>query len=275
MSSYPQITTSAVLPGVNDHTYDVGFYRSAVVGMGNYTWIDADKDGIQDASEKPLAGVTVTLFNPDGTPAKNLAGGAATATTDSKGYYFIDNLAPGSYYAKFVLPANYVFTTKSSSGSTSGNDSNPDVATGITPVFTIGSSVAGDTVADSDSSTLATFVDPTIDAGVVPRGSVSVGNFVWRDRNGDGIRDLPTAASGRRAHAAQRGRDTRDRHLGPRGEAAGHEEGRQVPLQGPPAGQVRGVHRLPHELLADHEGPTRPRAQLVVLQSHVAEPECR
>lgn len=189
VSSYPQITTSAVLPGVNDHTYDVGFFKqtTTVVGMGDYTWIDADKDGIQDASEKPLAGVTVTLFNPDGTPAKNLAGGAATATTDSKGYYFIDNLAPGSYYAKFVLPANYVFTTKSSSGSTSGNDSNPDVATGITPVFTIGSSAAGDTVADSDSSTLATFVNPTIDAGVVPRGSVSVGNFVWRDRNGDGI----------------------------------------------------------------------------------------
>lgn len=189
VSSYPQITTAAVLPGVNDHTYDVGFFKptSVIVGMGNYTWIDADKDGIQDPTEKPLAGVVVTLYNPDGTAAKNSSGGAATATTDSKGYYFIDNLVPGSNYAKFTLPSNYSFTTRSSTGSTSANDSNPDVTTGITPVFTIGSSASGDTVADTDTATTATFVNPTIDAGVVPKGSVSVGNYVWRDRNGDGI----------------------------------------------------------------------------------------
>lgn len=155
--------------------------------MGNFVWIDADKDGIQDAGETPIKDVVVALFNPDGTPAKNLAGGLATATTDANGYYFIDNLAPGSYYAKFTLPAAYQFTTKSSTGSTSANDSNPDPTTGITPIFAIGSSVTGDTVADTDSTTLATFVNPTIDAGVVPKGTVSVGNWVWRDRNGDGI----------------------------------------------------------------------------------------
>ena len=187
VSSYPQMTTSSLLPGTNDHTYDVGFYRSSPVGMGNYVWIDADKDGIQDPSEKPIKGVVVTLHNPDGTTAKNLAGGDATATTDANGYYFIDNLAPGSYYAKFTLPAAYQFTTRSSTGSTSTNDSNPDTTTGITPVFTIGSSASGDTVADTDSATTATFVNPTIDAGVVPKGTVSVGNLVWRDRNGDGI----------------------------------------------------------------------------------------
>ncbi|MFM8794085.1 MAG: SdrD B-like domain-containing protein, partial [Acidimicrobiales bacterium] len=187
VSSYPQMTTASLLAGTNDHTYDVGFYRSAPVGMGNYVWIDADKDGIQDSSEKPISGVVVTLYNPDGTTAKNLAGGAATATTDATGYYFIDNLAAGSYYAKFTLPAAYQFTTKSSAGSSSANDSNPDATTGITPVFTIGPSASGDTVADTDTKTTATFVNPTIDAGVVPKGTVSVGNLVWRDLNGDGI----------------------------------------------------------------------------------------
>lgn len=192
VSSYPQITTSPVLPGVNDHTYDVGFFKpptepTYVVGMGNYVWIDADKDGIQDTNEKPIKGVVVTLYNPDGTAAKNNAGTAATATTDANGYYFIDNLTPGSYYAKFTLPAAYQFTTRSSTGSTGANDSNPDTTTGITPVFTIGSSASGDTVADTDSATTATFVNPTIDAGVVPKGTVSVGNLVWHDRNGDGI----------------------------------------------------------------------------------------
>jgi hypothetical protein len=54
-------------------------------------------------------------------------------------------------------------------------------------VFTIGTSVTGDTVADTDAKTKAVWVNPTIDAGVIPIGSVSVGNFVWRDVNGDGL----------------------------------------------------------------------------------------
>ncbi|MBU6227369.1 MAG: carboxypeptidase regulatory-like domain-containing protein, partial [Acidobacteria bacterium] len=190
VSEYPQITTYKLLPGVNDHTFDVGFYATTTpVGMGNYTWVDADKDGLQDADEQPLAGVVVTLFNPDGTPALDLAGKAATATTDAKGYYFIDNLTAGSYYAKFTLPANYTFTKKGDG--TSALDSNPDTATGITPVFTIGASASGDTVADTDSATLARFVNPTIDAGVIFNGpKVSVGDFVWWDLDRDGIQDV-------------------------------------------------------------------------------------
>jgi hypothetical protein len=86
----------------------------------------------------------------------------------------------------FELPPGYRFTTTSSAGSTSANDSNPDAITGKTPVFSIGSSPRGDTVAESDPNTVAVWVNPTIDAGVVPVDSVSVGNFVWRDRNGDG-----------------------------------------------------------------------------------------
>ena len=227
VDGYPEISTQSLAPGENDHTFDVGFYdpsvttttststttsttttstlpsgasttvpsgttttvgsSSIVVGMGNYTWIDADKDGVQDASERALSGVRVTLSNPDGTPALKRDGTPATATTDESGYYFIDNLAPGSYYATFTLPAGYAFTTRSSSTSNSANDSNPDASTGVTPVFTINAGTTGDTTTDTDSSTLASFVNPTIDAGVVPIGTVSVGNYVWRDRNGDGI----------------------------------------------------------------------------------------
>ena len=203
VNSYPQLTTATLQAGVNDHTYDIGFNKlvsstastttvaggstSQPVGMGNYTWIDSNRNGIQDTGEAPLAGVVVTLFNQDGTPAKNLAGGAATATTDANGYYFIDNLAAGSYYAIFTLPSGYVFTKQSSTGSTSANDSNPAVTTGKTPVFTIGTSTSGDTVADTDPKTTAVWVNPTIDAGVVPVGKVSVGNYVWRDLNGDGL----------------------------------------------------------------------------------------
>jgi protocatechuate 3,4-dioxygenase beta subunit len=207
------LTTATLEAGVNDHTYDIGFYDPAVavpirssgkssapvsgttqppvvsepVGMGNYTWIDTNKNGMQDPNEAPLSGVRVRLYHPDGSPARNRAGGSATATTDRNGYYFIDNLDPGSYYAVFELPPGYSFTLQSSSGSTSANDSNPEVATGKTLVFAIGTSLRGDTVTDTNPQTIAVWVNPTVDAGVVPVRGVSVGNLVWRDQNGDGI----------------------------------------------------------------------------------------
>jgi hypothetical protein len=67
--------------------------NQAPLQIGNRIWLDPDRDGIQNDGEAPLAKVKVTLCRPDGTKAKNLAGGDATATTDANGYYFIDNLA--------------------------------------------------------------------------------------------------------------------------------------------------------------------------------------
>jgi LPXTG-motif cell wall-anchored protein len=59
----------------------------APLEIGNYVWYDADRDGIQDATEKPIPGVTVTLHD---------AGGAtvATAATDATGQYFF--VSPGA-----------------------------------------------------------------------------------------------------------------------------------------------------------------------------------
>jgi hypothetical protein len=187
VNSYPQLTTAVLQTGVNDHTYDIGFHLNITpVGMGNYVWIDTNKNGVQDPREAPLAGVAVTLYNPDGSPAKNIVGDVATAITDANGLYFIDNLAPGSYYARFTLPEGYTFTTTSSRKSTAVNDSNPDATTGKTPVFFIGTSTSSDTVSDNDATTRALWVNLTIDAGVVPIKGVTVGNLVWRDVNGDG-----------------------------------------------------------------------------------------
>jgi len=158
-----------------------------LVGMGNYTWIDSDRDGIQDISEPPLAGVVVTLYESDGiTPAVDAFGNPATATTDDDGHYFIDNLLPGDYRALFTLPDGYAFTAQTS-GSDSTEDSNPDRFSGLTPVFTIATSTSGETVADTDPATGARWVNPTIDAGVYE--TVAVGNLVWNDLDGDGIQD--------------------------------------------------------------------------------------
>jgi len=159
-----------------------------VVAIGDYTWIDANRNGVQDGGEPPLPGVTVTLQNADGTPATDAQGNPVSpVVTDANGHYVFDNLLPGDYRVQFTLPPGTVFTQQG--GGTSATDSNPLPATGLTPVFTVSSTVTGDTrsVVAADGVTKAILVNPTIDAGVVP--VVAIGDYTWIDTNGNGIQD--------------------------------------------------------------------------------------
>src|SRR5690606_34605816 len=54
-------------PGTaDDPTIDAGYVlqpKPIVVSVGDYVWVDADRDGVQDPNEKPLGGVTVKLLD--------------------------------------------------------------------------------------------------------------------------------------------------------------------------------------------------------------------
>jgi hypothetical protein len=200
VSAFPSIAVAALEPGDSVQTYDAGFVRP--VAMGDVVWIDLDGDGIQDAGEPGLAGVVVTLFTPvrdaDGAivgyePVTNLLGEPATATTDVFGRYLIDDLLPGEYVAQFTLPPDYRFTTPSAEGSTSGDDSDAvpttDPLVGLTAPFLISGFPDGDTVAVGDyafgDGLRAGHVNPTIDAGVIPLGTIA--GTLWRDSDRDGL----------------------------------------------------------------------------------------
>ena len=58
-------------------------------------WEDTNKDGIQDADEKGIADVTVTLKDSNG----NTIG---TTTTDESGKYQFNNLQNGDYTVEFT-----------------------------------------------------------------------------------------------------------------------------------------------------------------------------
>ncbi len=75
-------------------------------------WLDSDRDGIQDATERGIAGVTVRLYQPgtDGIAGTSDDVLVATTSTNASGTYLFDNLAPGSYFVRFTLPAGYGFT---------------------------------------------------------------------------------------------------------------------------------------------------------------------
>jgi hypothetical protein len=160
--------TVALTGGTNIQDLDAGIVTTRAA-LGNFVWLDTNGDGIQDATEPGVSGVTVTLFAADGTTV------LASTITDEKGKYYFGNLTPGSYVVGFTtVPANLVYTQQNTPGDNQNNtnsDANP--VTGKTAVIAL---VAGET-------------DLTIDAGLKPNRDASVGDLVWNDLNGDGIQN--------------------------------------------------------------------------------------
>ncbi|PCE16159.1 hypothetical protein AUC47_09430 [Microbacterium sp. SZ1] len=171
-----------------DRTIDAGLVP--VLAVGDFVWIDSDRDGRQDPTEAPVAGVTVTLVNPDGSPAVDADGAPVpSVTTDANGHYVFDNLRQGDYRVRFTdLPAGYMPTIQSAPGVSTAADSNPD-ATGLTPVFTLsGAGTEVRPVTAADGTTRAVRIDPTIDLGIAQQ-LYAVSDFVWFDADRDGRQD--------------------------------------------------------------------------------------
>ena len=147
--------------GYNNHTYDFGFTLPA--SLGDYVWEDRNRDGIQDDDEPPVTGVRVILRDTDGNPIRE-------TTTNDQGYYFFGDLVPGSYQVEFVLPDGYQFTLPQQ-GTDDERDSDADPDTGRTRVVEL---------APGEHN-------PRLDAGLYR--PASLGDYVWEDRNRDGIQD--------------------------------------------------------------------------------------
>lgn len=150
------------------------------VSVGDFVWIDSNRDGIQDADEKGLAGVELQIVDSEGNPAKDINGEEVkNVTTGADGKYSFDNLPTledGKHYTVKVVkvPAGYE-PTKTGQG-TQDTDSSKDSAKTYKDLSQDGA---------KDDSLDFGFVEPESD---VP-GSVSVGDFVWVDANGNGIQD--------------------------------------------------------------------------------------
>jgi protocatechuate 3,4-dioxygenase beta subunit len=153
-------------PGQVDNTIDAGLYRAA--SLGDRVWLDANRNGVQDAGEAGVAGVKVTLLDASGNPV------GASATTDANGGYSFTNLKPGTYSVQFdkaTLPAGHTFTAADQGGNDAA-DSDANAGTGATAQVTL---VSGANNAD-------------LDAGVVVV-QAKLGDTVWEDKNANGVQD--------------------------------------------------------------------------------------
>ena len=147
--------------------------------IGDYVWLDANKNGIQDAGEKPVQNVTVYLQMREG--GSSIWKKVDTTTTNEKGYYVFESLKGGpdvdcQYRVCFDLPGGSVATVPYA-GSDRAADSN------IQGFYLDGWGYPSDVISIGYGQR-----DMTIDAGIVVT-SGSVGDYVWLDTNRNGIQD--------------------------------------------------------------------------------------
>lgn len=156
-----------VTTATNITTVDAGIHRDALASVGNFVWNDLDQDGVQDAGEPGIAGVTVNLYNSVGVIV-------ATTVTNAFGEYMFAGLTPGVYEVGFVAPAGYSFSPQAVG--VKWTDSDANTGTGRTGTFTL---VSGQHKDD-------------IDAGLYNNNTATLnrlGDKVWFDNNNNGIQD--------------------------------------------------------------------------------------
>jgi hypothetical protein len=164
--SNPNPSTVELLSNTSsDLTQDFGFIKPCGT-IGNFVWKDLNQNGIQDSGEAGIGGVTVQLYN-----ASNVL--LASQNTTSGGAYLFTGLTSGTYIVAVnnASPAlsGLMATDSNAPGSTLLNDSNANPETVVLPTH--------------NSS------DLTIDFGYIPVPVGSIGDFVWKDVNGNGIQD--------------------------------------------------------------------------------------
>ncbi|RKP57116.1 hypothetical protein D7Z26_03800 [Cohnella endophytica] len=173
--------------GEINHTIDAGYVQP--VQIGDFVWEDTNADGIQDAGEPVKSGVTVNLQDGSGNPVKELNGTTnRTALTDAFGNYLFKDLLPGTYKVEFVLPTGYGFTKKGLGGN-SALDSDVNRSTNNSPTLQTKGTTNNVSLPNPGDSNL------NVDAGLVKL--LSLGDFVWKDLNRNGIQDAgETGVSG-------------------------------------------------------------------------------
>ena len=161
-------TADVTIAEATGSVIDVNFGFVKPASVGDYTWMDVNRDGLQDADEPALPGVTVTLTYEDGSAVTDASGNpVAAVTTDANGKYKFENLLPGGYKVSFQAPAGYVATT-SDAGTDRALDSN-----GATASVTL---AQGQT-------------DDTIDFGAVGTGVIGDQLFLDVNQNGGNAPD--------------------------------------------------------------------------------------
>lgn len=145
--------TTVTVPGGGTVTDDTGYVLLA--SIGDTIWLDLNGDGTQDANEPGLADIQIELTLP--------GGGTRTTTTGPNGNYTFDDLVPGIYTVSVVVAT---------------------LPTGVLQTYD------PDATADHQHTVTIASDSQYTEADFGYQGNASLGDLVWLDSDGDGVRDL-------------------------------------------------------------------------------------
>ncbi|WP_082443493.1 SdrD B-like domain-containing protein [Stenotrophomonas sp. Leaf70] len=239
VTSVPSQIEGIVL-GANQHSTDNNFgeipQNSLISGR---VWLDSNNNGVVDADEAGIAGVTVRLSGTDSTGAPV----TAEVQTDAEGRYSFDKLAPGTYVVTEptqpadtlvtaevqtdaegrysfdkLAPGTYVVTEPTQPADTLNGQTVAGSTGGTaTPVTSVPSQIEGIVLGANQHSTDNNF-------GEIPYIS-SISGRVWLDANNNGVVDAGEEGDGGSADRCRRPLQLRQAgpgHLcGDRADAAG------------------------------------------------------
>lgn len=145
---------------------DVDFGYRGTATLGDRVWYDQDGDGVQDANEPGISGVTLDLIwgGQDGNLATTADNLTLSVVTAANGAYSVGNLASGSYRVTVnggTLPNGLTSQTFDLDGTATGNSADATLAIGQTRT--------------------------DVDFGY--RSTATLGDRVWLDHDGDGVQD--------------------------------------------------------------------------------------
>ncbi|MFZ1458141.1 MAG: SdrD B-like domain-containing protein, partial [Saprospiraceae bacterium] len=158
-----------LMEGLDMANVCVGYVNSS--SIGDYIWIDENKNGLQSSDEVGLNGVKIYLLNQSGIVIDSTT---SNINNSGSGYYSFSNLIYGQYSVKFSLPQNFDFTILNSSDTLLNSDI-VDASTGKTRTITL----------------LPGQMRNDIDAGYTLKAAIAgtINGIVWQDSNNNKFRD--------------------------------------------------------------------------------------
>ncbi|MEZ4910063.1 MAG: SdrD B-like domain-containing protein [Saprospiraceae bacterium] len=152
-------TTKTITLSIGQHASYIDFGYTPLVSIGDYVWEDLNFNGLQDINETGLPNTRVLL--------KTKSGNVVDSTiTNLQGKYIFNQIPANTYVLQFI-PASPNLK------STFINPTNPD---------------KNSKIKNGQTNSLSFFEPITyndVDAGFYGIGTI--GNYVWEDKNGDGI----------------------------------------------------------------------------------------
>lgn len=100
--------------------------------IGHFVWLDANNNGLQEQDETGINGISVELYDADGTKLADTV--TSNDNNGNPGYYSFTNLPAGNYYVKFIPTEENTLTIQKTDAE---NGSKPDPTTGKTDIITL------------------------------------------------------------------------------------------------------------------------------------------